>query len=148
SGLASMEDLRGKKVAIGEPGAASRTTALRVLEAHGLKLEDIEPFELSIGAAFAALRQGTVDVVTQVIGTPPDGVRELLASTPLRLVPLSEEAITDLTREREGYFAHTITRATYPGQGRNILTVATAALLLTDTTLSDAEVEGLTRQVF
>src|SRR5690606_29475662 len=41
STLRSAADLVGRRVAIGEHGSASRTTALRVLEAHGLGLEDI-----------------------------------------------------------------------------------------------------------
>ena len=35
-GITSMADLAGKRVAIGVQGSASRTTALRVLRAHGL----------------------------------------------------------------------------------------------------------------
>ena len=148
SGLASIAELRGKRVAIGEMGGASRTTALRVLRAHGLELDDIEPLELSIGDAFAALKLGQADALMQVIGTPADDVRELLVGTPLRLLPLSDEAAARLVDEHDGYFKYTIARGTYPGQARNISTIATAALLLTDTTLSDAEVDTLTRHVF
>ncbi|MDX3895875.1 TAXI family TRAP transporter solute-binding subunit [Pusillimonas sp.] len=148
SGLTSIDQLRGKRVAIGEAGAASRTTALRVLQAHGLGLDDIEPLELSIGDAFAALRLGQADAVMQVIGTPADDIRGLLTSTPLRLLPLSGEAAARLVDDHDGYFEYTIARGTYPGQAGNISTVATAALLLTDTTLSDAEIDSLTRRVF
>jgi len=148
SELASISDLRGKRVAIGEAGAASRTTALRVLEAHGLSLADIEPLELSIGAAFTALRHGQTDAVMQVIGTPADDIRELLVNTPIRLLPLSGDATERLVTQYHGYFKYTIARGTYPGQNQGVSTVATAALLLIDTVLSDAEVDELTRRVF
>lgn len=148
SGLASFADLRGKRVAIGEAGGASRGTALRVLRAHGMSLDDIEPLELSLGDALAALRLGRADAVMQVIGTPADGIRELQISTPLRLLPLSSEAIARLAQERQGYFEYEIARGTYPGQAQDVPTIATAALLLTDATLSDAEIDALTRRVF
>lgn len=146
--LASVADLRGKRIAIGEPGAASRTTALRVLEAHGLGLKDIEPKALSIGAALVALRQQEVDAVIQVIGTPADVVRDALAAVPLRLLPLSDRAIATLTANRSGYFSYTMPRGTYASQDQDVKTIATAALLLVGPGMSDQEIGELTRLVF
>ncbi len=145
---ASIADLRSSRVAIGEIGSASRTTALRVLKAHGLGLEDISAQELSIGAALLALQRNEVDAVFQVIGTPADSIRASLASMPLRLLPLSSEAVSKLTDEKRGYFPYIITKGTYPGQASDVPTIGTAALLLTDATLSDAEVGTLTHTIF
>jgi TRAP transporter TAXI family solute receptor len=146
--LESIADLRGRKVAIGEPGSASRLTALRVLEAHGLGIKDIVPQELSIGAALVALRQDQVDAVIQVIGVPADSVRDALADVPMRLLPLSESGIVALTGANTAYFPYTLSRGTYPNQQQDVRTIATAALLLTATDLSDSEVAVLTRLVF
>lgn len=148
SALESIADLRGKRVAIGAPGAASRTTTIRVLQAHGLTLSDIQGLELSIGAALSALALKQADAVIQVIGTPADDIRELLINTPVRLLPLRDEAVVRLSNEHPGYFPYTIARGTYPHQLADIPTIATAAILLTDTTLSDAEIDSLTRRVF
>jgi TRAP transporter TAXI family solute receptor len=146
--LASVADLRGRKVAIGEPGSASRITALRVLEANGLGLKDIAPQELSIGAALVALRQKQVDAVIQVIGVPSDSVRDALEDVPMRLLPLSERAIAALTGSKSAYFPYTIPRGAYPNQKQDVHTIATAALLLTASDLSDSEVAALTRLVY
>lgn len=145
---ASIADLRSSRVAIGEIGSASRTTTLRVLQAHGLGLGDISAQELSIGAALLALQRNEVDAVFQVIGTPADSIRASLAFMPLRLLPLSPEAISKLANEKRGYFPYTITKGTYPSQEYDAPTIGTAALLLTDATLSDAEVSTLTRGIF
>ncbi|RTZ45771.1 TAXI family TRAP transporter solute-binding subunit [Candidimonas sp. SYP-B2681] len=145
---ASIADLRSSRVAIGEIGSASRTTALRVLEAHGLTLDDISAQELGLGAALLALQRNEVDAVFQVIGTPADSIRASLTSMPLRLLPLSTEAVSKLADEKRGYFPYVITKGTYPGQEHDIQTIGTAALLLTDATLSDAEVGALTRDIF
>ena len=146
--LASMADLRGHKVAMGEPGSASRVTAVRVLEAHGLGLKDIVPQDLSIGAALVALRQKQVDAVIQVIGVPADSVRDALEDVPLRLLPLSERGIAALAGAKTAYFPYTISRGAYANQRQDVRSVATAALLLTASDLSDAEVAALTRLVF
>lgn len=145
---ASVADLRGRRVAIGQPGSASRTTALRVLAAHGLGPNDIEPLDMSLATALVGMRERQVDAAIQVIGTPADVVRDALAAFPLRLVPLSERAVGTLAATRSGLFAHTIAAGSYPGQARPIRTVATAALLLVGSELSDAEVGTITRLVY
>lgn len=148
STFASVADLRGRRIAIGVPGSASRTTVLRVLEAHGLTPRDYEARELGLADALVALRQKQVDAVLQVIGVPADSIREAVADVPLRLLPLSERAVAQLVAARRGLFAHTIAAGTYPAQAREVRTVATAALLLAGTELSDAEVTNLTRFVY
>ncbi|HUH86437.1 MAG TPA: TAXI family TRAP transporter solute-binding subunit [Pusillimonas sp.] len=148
SKLESIAQLRGKRVAIGKVGSASRTTALRVLQAHGLEANDIEPLELSIGEALSALQQGQVDAVMQVIGTPSDSIRELQTHTTLKFLPLAHSAVAQMVQARAGYFPYSISRGVYPSQNYDVPTIAAAALLLTDTTLSDAEVDALTRRVY
>ena len=148
SKLSSISDLRGKHVAVGEIGSASRITALRVLQAQGLTLEDFVPLELSISKGLQALEQGTADAVLQVIGTPADSIRDLLTAIPLRMLPLSAKAVTQLSEANQGYFAYTIPKETYPGQKEDVSTIATAALLLTDTAFSEAEIAAMTRSIF
>ncbi|MCW5604428.1 MAG: TAXI family TRAP transporter solute-binding subunit [Burkholderiales bacterium] len=146
--LTSVAGLKGRRVAIGEQGAASRTTALRVLQAHGLSLRDIRPLELSLGDALVALQRKEVDAVIQVIGMPADSVRTALAQIPLRLVPLSGNAVSALVASGEGYFAYTIPRGVYAMQRQDVQTIATAALLLAGSDLSEAEIGEITRYVY
>ena len=143
----SVADLRGRRVAVGVPGAASRTTALRVLEAHGLGPKDVTAVDLPLGEALIALREGRVDAVLQVIGVPSDSVRDALAEIPLRLLPLDERAIASLA-DGKRYFRYTIPGGSYATQPREVKTLATAATLLASPTLSDQEVDEITRFVF
>jgi TRAP transporter TAXI family solute receptor len=146
--FASVADLMDRRVAIGQRGSASRTTALRVLEAHGLGLKDIKPLELGLGDALVALRAKEADAVIQVIGVPADSIRDALTEIPLRLLPLAERAAATLVAGKAGYFAYVIPRGTYATQREDVRTVATAALLLAGAELSATEVDALTRLVF
>jgi TRAP transporter TAXI family solute receptor len=148
SALSSVADLRGRRVAIGEPGSASRTTALRVLAAHGLGPADVAPLELPLGEALVALRGVEADAVLQVIGVPSDSIRDALAEVPLRLLPLSERAVAELVDAEAGYFPFAIRRGSYANQPHDVRTVATAALLLVGSDLSESEVGAVTRFVF
>jgi TRAP transporter TAXI family solute receptor len=147
-GIAAMSDLAGKRVAIGVKGSASRTTALRVLRAHNLGDGDIKALELALGDALVALRQGEVDALIQIIGVPADSVRDALDEIPLRLIPLSPNAITGLVGAKAGYFPFTIPAGAYATQRQEVRTVATAAVLLVGSDLSDTEVGAITRFIY
>jgi TRAP transporter TAXI family solute receptor len=146
SGLASLADLKGRRVAVGVPGSASRGTALRVLQAHGL--EDAKTLDLALGDALVALGTKQADALIQVIGVPADSVRDAIPQVPLRLLPLSERAIAALAGSQAGYIAYTIPRGAYATQAEDVRTIATAALLLASPELSDGEIGRITRQVF
>jgi len=146
--LASMADLKGRRVAIGVQGSASRTTALRVLQAHALGPQDYTALDLTLGEALVGLEGAEVDAIVQVIGMPADRIRDTLAEVSLRLLPLSEDAVVTLERSKSGYFAYTIPPGAYANQTQDVRTIATAALLLVSADLSDTEVGFVTRSVF
>jgi TRAP transporter TAXI family solute receptor len=148
SGMTSISDLRNRRIGIGVEGSASRATAVRVLEAHGLVLKDVTPLELPIGEALIALRQGKADAVIQVIGMPADSVRDALAAIPLRLLPLSEKAVEALSSAKAGYFAYSIPKGVYATQNEDVRTVATAAMLLVSANLTASEVAAVTGFVY
>jgi TRAP transporter TAXI family solute receptor len=149
SPIRSATELAGRRVAIGPEGAASRTTALRVLDALGLgKKGAVQLLDLPFNEGLVGLQQKSVDAVIQVIGAPADSVRDALAAVPLRLVPLPEKAVKALAAANAGYFAYTIPRGAYAAQKEDVATVATAALLLAGTDLSDTEIAELTRYVY
>lgn len=149
SSFATVADLTGRRVNVGPAGSASRTTALRVLEAHGLSpKKDVVLTNHALNDALIQLRNGRVDAVIQVIGVPADRIRDALAAVPLRLMPMSRVAIAKLAISRQGYFAHTIPRGTYAVQTEDVPTVATAALLLVGSDISETEVRAVTNYVF
>ena len=148
AGVNSMADLAGKRVAIGVKGSASRTTALRVLQAHNLKAEEHLMLELPLGEALVGLRQRKVDAVIQIIGVPADSIRDALDEVPLRLIPLDARAVASLAGARAGYFAFTIPRGAYSTQKEPVRTVATAAIMLAGSDLSETEIGAITRFIY
>ena len=145
---ASVSELAGRRIAVGQVGAASRTTALRVLEAHGLNAKNVQLLDLPLNEALVGLRHKQVDAVIQVIGAPADSIRDALTEVSLRLVPLSDRAVATLVASNAGYFAHTIPRGAYATQKQDVRTIATAALLLAAADLAESEVSAVTRYVF
>ena len=144
----AMSDLRGRRIAVGIPGAASRSTAFRVLDAHGLGPKAATAVDLALGDALVALRAGSVHAVVQIIGVPADSIRDALAEVPLRLLPLDERAVATLAETKAGYFRYTIAGGSYATQPRDVRTIATAALLLAGPDLSETEIADVTTFVY
>ena len=148
SAIRSAAALAGLRVGVGPEGSASRTTATRVLEAHGLDVKALKLSAMPFHEALGALRDKELDAVIQVIGAPADRVRDALTEVPLRLVPLSEKAVAVLAGANAGYFAYTIPRGAYAVQKEDVPTVATAALLLVSAEMPGTEVGVVTQYVF
>lgn len=149
SEIYSLAELRDKRVSLGLPGSASRDTALAVLTAHGLSVQDLAAAPaLDMQQALTRMRDGELDALFQVIGAPADQVRAASEALDLRLLPLDSEAITRVLQERPGTFAYTLPTGTYARQPDAVPTLAVSSLLLTDTQLTNREAEELVRLVF
>lgn len=149
SPVRDLTGLRGKRVNLGQPGSASRDTALAVLAAHGIRPEDLaEAASLDLQQALTAIRDSRLDATLQVIGAPADSIRAASEAMQLRLLPLEESAIRQLEASRPGTFATQVAAGTYPNQTAPVPTLAVSALLLCDEKLSAGEVDQLVRQLF
>jgi TRAP transporter TAXI family solute receptor len=119
-----------------------------VLRAHGITGEDHLLLEVPLGEGLVALRGGKVDAVIQIIGLPADSVRDALDEIPLRLLPLEAKAVASLVASKAGYFAYTIPAGAYATQKDPVRTIATAALLLGGSDLSETEISAIVRFVY
>lgn len=147
--IRDIAGLRGRRVNLGQPGSASRDTALAVLAAHGLAPGDLgETASLDLQQALTALRDGRLDAVIQVIGAPADQIRAASEVLELRLLPLDEQAVRQLVASRPGSFAMSLAAGSYPRQDAPVATLGVSSLLLCDQRFSAAEAEQLVRSLF
>lgn len=61
SGFNSVEDLKGKKIAVGAPGSGTAAVAKLILDAYGFKEGDYEPYEESFADARSKVQDGNID---------------------------------------------------------------------------------------
>jgi TRAP-type uncharacterized transport system substrate-binding protein len=83
----SLDELRDKKISLGQEGSGTRTMALRLLKLNGLD-ETLSPRMLALTPAQAqdALLRGEIDAAAFVSSWDSDIVRELLGSSNVSLV--------------------------------------------------------------
>lgn len=133
TGIKSIEDLKGKKVAIGPPGGATREAAELVLKAYGIEEGDFEAYEEGFGDAKSKLQNGTIDASFAVVGVPSSTTDELAASTgEVKFLDIEGDALKEVT-ENSQYEAYTVEPGTYEWQTEPVQTVTAMALLLAST---------------
>lgn len=120
SGIASMTDLKGKRVSTGAPGSATEVMAFRLIEAAGLDRDkDFRARErLSPAESTNAIKDGKLDAYFFVSGVPTSAITDLGASpgVQLRLVDHAQYVPQIVAKYGPVYFPEVIPAGTYPGQ--------------------------------
>jgi TRAP transporter TAXI family solute receptor len=137
SPIRSLDDLRGKRVALGESGSGTAAVSAVLLAAAGLSESDITAKYLRPGPAGAELKDGTIDAMLLVGGYPVPAIRELAASMPVRLVPIEGGMVDALRKDFSFYYPAEIPAGNYAG-----IDIATASLGSSALWLVNAEVQS------
>ncbi|MFO1349565.1 MAG: TAXI family TRAP transporter solute-binding subunit [Gammaproteobacteria bacterium] len=82
----NINDLRGKRIAIGEEGSGARAIALQLLADHGVAGQPTQLLPLNGAAATQALLAGELDAVFTVAAFQAERVQTLLHSTDITLL--------------------------------------------------------------
>ena len=80
AGIKTVSDLKGKRVALDEPGSGTLVNARAVLAAWGLKESDIRPDYIKPNQAADKLKDGSLDAFFFVGGAPAGAIAELASS--------------------------------------------------------------------
>jgi TRAP transporter TAXI family solute receptor len=115
SPIRTLKDLKGKRVALGEPESGTLVDARLVLAAVGFAEKDVKGNYAKLAAAQDGLIDGTLDAVFQIAGYPVSAIGELASSLPVRLLPVPAETVDRLTRQYGFFTAGTIPAGTYEG---------------------------------
>ncbi|ARI76011.1 TAXI family TRAP transporter solute-binding subunit [Halobacillus mangrovi] len=133
TGVESIEDLKGKRVAVGPPGGATREAAEMVLSAYGIEEGDYEAFEEGFGDAKSKLQNGTIDASFAVVGVPSSTTDELQAATKeVKFLNIEGEALDEVVANSQ-YEKYTVEPGTYEWQDEPVQTITAMALLLGST---------------
>lgn len=149
SGIETVEDLKGKKVAIGAPGSGVEANVRQVLAAHGMDYDDLGKADyLSFNEAADQLKDKQIDAAFLTAGVPTSAVTEVSQTSDIVVVPISEEKINELVNEYPFYTEATIPKGTYKDQETDINTVAVMAMLVVPEDLDEDLAYNLTKYLF
>ena len=147
--IESIEDLRGKRVSVGDPGSGTEVIALRVLEAAGLDpAKDIKRRQLGVDESVNALRDGTIDAFFWSGGLPTGPLTDLATTDDLVLVPTDEYAKELQDEYGEAYATTTIPKETYKGMDEDVETIGVPNLLVVNQDMDETLAHDLTKLLF
>lgn len=132
SGIKTFEDIKGKRVNIGNPGSGQRATMEVVMKAFGMKKEDFSLATEYKGSEMAKqLCDGNIDVMIYTVGHPSAAIKEAMTTCSPVLVPVTGAPIDKLVADNPFYRKATIPAALYAGTEKDIETFGVGATLVT-----------------
>ncbi len=116
SGIASIDDLRDRRVTVGPAGAGFEYFVERLLEAHGVTYDDFSPLNATQQAAVDMLTDGSADVTFLGGAVPTASITQAAASMDITFIPFGETERQQLIDEYLFFRPATIPAETYRGQ--------------------------------
>lgn len=148
SGIQSITELKGKKVAIGPPGSTDHRAFERVLPEYNMTMKDMNIRPLSLSDRVSALSDGQVDAIVVLTGIASSAVTELMTTKDARYIQISTETVRKLNAKYPYYVEGTIPKGTYKNLKEDVSAVFTwgvmSAMTKTDTKL----IYDITKLVF
>ena len=149
SGIKNFEDMKGKRVNIGNPGSGQRATMDVVLKAKGWTTADFSlASELKPAEQSQALCDNKVDAIVYTVGHPNGSIQEATTSCETVLVNVDGPAIDKLLAENPFYSKATIPGGMYTGNANDTTTFGVGATVVTSATVAEDVVYQTVKAVF
>jgi TRAP transporter TAXI family solute receptor len=148
SGIRTPADLKGKRVALDEPGSGTLINARMVLAAYGVKESDIKPDYIKPNQAGDKLKDGALDAFFFVGGAPAGAIAELASSgAGIELVPISGGPAEALRKSSPYFAVDNIAANTYKDVPA-VQTLAVGAQLVTSAKVDAETVYQITKAMY
>ncbi len=149
AGITTFEDLRGKRVNIGNPGSGQRATMDVVLGAMGWTTDDFaQASELPPAEQALALCDNNIDAMVYTVGHPSGAIQEATTACDSVLVSVDNDAVRGLVEERPYYRMATIPGGMYRGTDADTTTFGVGATFVTSADVPEEIVYQVTRAIF
>lgn len=149
SGINRFQDLKDKRVNIGNPGSGQRNAMDILMGAFGWDPDTFKlAAELKPSEQAVALCDNRIDAFVYMVGVPNGSVKEATTSCDAILVEVQGEEIDKLVAENSYYRMTTIPGGVYRGTDNDVYSFGVAATLIASATLSDKVVYEIVKAVF
>jgi TRAP transporter TAXI family solute receptor len=149
AGIASFEDLKGKRVNVGNPGSGQRDTMEVVMAAYGMTMADFSLASELKGSEMAqALCDDKIDIMMYTVGHPAAAITEAATTCDIELVNITGDVIDKLVADNAYYRTAVIPGGTYKGNANDVTTFGVGATVVTSSDVSDDVVYVIVKAVF
>ena len=146
--IKSFEDLKGKRVVVGDAGSGTEFNAKQILSAYGITYDDIEVMYGSFANMADQIKDGLIDAGFVTAGAPTNAVTELSTVKTINILEIDDAHADALIKDYPFYSKITIPAGTYNGLDKDIQTVTVKATLICSAKLADDVVYELIQALF
>jgi TRAP transporter TAXI family solute receptor len=150
AGIKSINDLRGKRVNIGNPGSGQRQNSIDGLTNAGINYKkDLKAEGVKAAEAPGLLQDGRIDAFFYTVGHPSGAIKEATAGRrKVHFVPIT--AVDKLLKKYPYYAKAVIPIKLYPGatNTKDVQTFGVKATFVTSAKVPDRLVYAITKEVF
>ncbi len=149
TGIETFDDLKGKRVNIGNPGSGQRGTMEVLMDAKGWTTDDFAlATELKAAEQSAALCDNQIDAMVYTVGHPSGSIQEATTACDSVLVEVSGDAVDGLVNDNPYYRTATIPGGMYRGNDSDTQTFGVGATFVTSDKVSEEAVYTVVKSVF
>ncbi|AWW33713.1 C4-dicarboxylate ABC transporter substrate-binding protein [Mannheimia varigena] len=147
--IKSFDDLKAKRVNVGDPGSGTRATMNVILAAKGWTDKEFKvASELKPAEMASVMCDNNLDAITYNVGHPNGALKEAAASCDAKLVPVTGPEIDKLVADHSYYAKATIPGGLYKGSDEPIETFGVYATLVTSSDVDADKVYNVVKAVF
>ncbi len=149
AGVAGFDDLKGKRVNIGNPGSGQRALMDLLIAEKGWTNADFAlAAELAPAEQSSALCDNNIDAFAYTVGHPAGAIQEATTTCDSVIVPVEGEAVEKLVTDNPYYFKAVIPGGMYRGTDNDVNTFGVGATVVTSATVDDEVVYQFVKAVF
>lgn len=152
AGIKTVQDLKGKRVNIGNPGSGQRQNSIDALTAAGLDYEkDVEAESVVADEAPGLLQDGRIDAYFYTVGHPSGNIKQATAGRrKVSICDVTGPGLDALIKKNPYYARAVVPAKFYPGAANknDAKTFGVKATLVTSIKVPEEVVYAITKEVF
>jgi hypothetical protein len=151
AGIATVADLKGKRISVGSAGSSTEAIADRILEAAGVDpASGVTRDNLSVAESAGALKDGKIDAFFWVGGLPTSAISDLtLSGTPAVTFLSTGDLLPTLDAKYPGlYRAAALPQSTYAGLTADVPGLGVANVLFVSADMKAETVTTILTTIF
>ena len=121
SGIESIDDARGKSIAIQPVGNTAEAISAQLFEVHGMTYDDMSRVSfVSYTDAVSLMKDSNAQMFTLGTTVPASAVMDLASARSIKLLELPDDKFEAMRELNPGYSKLTIAAGSYPGQDADV----------------------------
>jgi len=129
SGIKSVEDLKGKRVAVGPVGSGTTENVKQIISAWDMTLDDFKAEQLQARQASNYLKDGRLDAAFFTVAVGAAAIKDIATVVDIEVMDITGPNAKELIEEVPFYTQQPVPAGSYPGQDKDAKTVSVMAML-------------------